>query len=165
MIHWKFAFRDETGNVNEPIVEQIWRVCDDPMPWLISFSLDYKPTNQEPMKKPVMRSARVPILFCLMVFRTNPLSAFADPANQPSKVAKPTPLILEKNDGERRAWRDILGLRRQPEMRFILKVDHQNGGSSHLVFGTEDMAPGAKSTCTNTQAQMRSFFWRMAQPG
>ena len=96
------------------------------------------------MKKPVMRSARVPILFCLMVFCTNPLSAFADPANQPSKVAKPTPLILEKNDGERRAWRDILGLRRQPEMRFILKVDPQNGGSSHLVFGTEDMAPGGK---------------------
>jgi quercetin dioxygenase-like cupin family protein len=29
-------------------------------------------------------------------------------------------------------------------MRFILKVDPQNGGSSHLVFGTEDMAPGGK---------------------
>jgi quercetin dioxygenase-like cupin family protein len=29
-------------------------------------------------------------------------------------------------------------------MRVILKVDPQNGGSSHLAFGTEDMAPGGK---------------------
>jgi len=91
-----------------------------------------------------MRPARVPILFCLIVFCTNYRSASADPSNQPTNAAKPTPLILEKNDGERRAWRDILGLGPQPEMRFILKVDPQNGGSSHLVFGTEDMAPGGK---------------------
>jgi quercetin dioxygenase-like cupin family protein len=27
---------------------------------------------------------------------------------------------------------------------FILKVDPRNGGSSHLVLGTEDLSPGAK---------------------
>ena len=27
---------------------------------------------------------------------------------------------------------------------FILKVDPQNGGSSHLVFVTEDLPPGGK---------------------
>jgi len=46
-----------------------------------------------------MRPARVPILFCLIVFCTNYRSASADPANQPTNAAKPTPLILEKNDG------------------------------------------------------------------
>ena len=92
-----------------------------------------------------MRSASVPILFCLILFCSNHHpTASADTANQPTNAAKPTPLILEKNDGERRAWRDIEGLGPQPEMRFILKVDPQNGGSSHLVFGTEDMAPGGK---------------------
>ena len=83
-------------------------------------------------------------MFATIVFCTNYRSASADPANQPTNAVKPTPLILEKNDGERRAWRDIEGLGPQPEMRFILKVDPHNGGSSHLVFGTEDMAPGGK---------------------
>src|SRR5262245_14596909 len=97
------------------------------------------------MKERVMRPASVPILFCLIVFCTNHhLAASPDTGNQPTDAAKPTPLILEKNEGERRAWRDIEGLGPQPEMRFILKVDPQNGGSSHLVFGTEDMAPGGK---------------------
>ena len=61
-------------------------------------------------------------------------------SNRPSKV---TPLILEKNEGERRVWRPIEGLEEQPGP-FILKVDPRNGGSSHLVFGTEDLAPGEK---------------------
>jgi mannose-6-phosphate isomerase-like protein (cupin superfamily) len=85
-----------------------------------------------------MQSVKVPILSCLILLCSN---------HQPTATAdttKPTPLILEQNDGERRVWRDIEGLGPQPEMRFILKVDPQNGGSTHLVFGTEDMAPGAK---------------------
>lgn len=56
-----------------------------------------------------------------------------------------TPLILEQNEGERRAWRPIEGAKgwdAQPGP-FILKVDRQNGGSSHLVFVTEDVPPGA----------------------
>src|SRR5215468_386605 len=97
------------------------------------------------MKERVMRSVSLPTLFCSILFCAYHYpTAFADPAKQPTNAVNPTPLILEKNDGERRAWRDIEGLRPQPEMRFILKVDPQNGGSSHLVFGTEDMAPGAK---------------------
>jgi len=92
-----------------------------------------------------MRSVSLPTLFCLILFCAyHHPTASADPANQPTNAVKPTPLILEKNDGERRAWRDIEGLGPQPEMRFILKVDPQNGASSHLVFGTEDMAPGGK---------------------
>ena len=92
-----------------------------------------------------MQSVRMPILSCLILFCSNYYpTAFADPANQPTNAAKPTPLILEKNDGERREWRDIEGQEPQPEMKFILKVDPHNGGSSHLVFGTEDMAPGGK---------------------
>jgi quercetin dioxygenase-like cupin family protein len=57
-----------------------------------------------------------------------------------------TPLILEKNEGEGRAWRPIegaTGWNAQPGP-FVFKVDRHNGGSSHLVFITEDVPPGAK---------------------
>jgi quercetin dioxygenase-like cupin family protein len=57
-----------------------------------------------------------------------------------------TPLILEKNEGEKRVWRPIEGAEGwngQPGP-FILKVDRRNGGSAHLVLGTEDLPPGAK---------------------
>lgn len=55
------------------------------------------------------------------------------------------PLILEKNEGEKRIWRPVEGAKdwdAQPGP-FILKVDRLNGGSSHLVFATEDLPPGA----------------------
>ena len=57
-----------------------------------------------------------------------------------------TPLILEKNEGEKRAWRPIEGATGWDAVPgpFILKVDPHNGGSSHLVFVTEDVPPGAK---------------------
>jgi quercetin dioxygenase-like cupin family protein len=48
-------------------------------------------------------------------------------------------------EGERRVWRPIEGAKgwdAQPGP-FILKVDRHNGGSSRLVFGTEDLPPGA----------------------
>ncbi|MGB6525679.1 MAG: cupin domain-containing protein [Candidatus Acidiferrales bacterium] len=48
----------------------------------------------------------------------------------------PKPLLLEKNEGERRIWRE------PPPGDFILKVSPKNNGSQHLVMGTEDMAPG-----------------------
>src|SRR5215469_4932400 len=60
-------------------------------------------------------------------------------------TSRVTPLILEKNEGDRRVWRPIEGTKgwdAQPGP-FILKVDRYNGGSSHLVFGTEDLPPGA----------------------
>ena len=87
-----------------------------------------------------MRPASVCILFCLVMFCPNHQpSASAD-------TAKPTPLILEKNEGERRVWRPIEGGEGWlgQSAPFILKVDRQNGGSSHLVFGTEDLPPGGK---------------------
>jgi quercetin dioxygenase-like cupin family protein len=60
-----------------------------------------------------------------------------------AQSAKPTPLILEKNEGERRVWRPVAGLEGQPSL-FILKVDPHDGGSSHLVLGTEDIPSGGK---------------------
>jgi quercetin dioxygenase-like cupin family protein len=62
-----------------------------------------------------------------------------DTTREAAHTAKPTPLILEKNEGERRFWR----VESFPAP-FILKVDPQNGGSSHLVLGIEDLEPGGK---------------------
>lgn len=63
------------------------------------------------------------------------------PSSPQAQSTKATPLILEKNEGERRMWRPIEGLKETPNL-FILKVDPRNGGSSHLVFGTEDLPAG-----------------------
>ena len=94
-----------------------------------------------------MQYVRVPILFCLLLFCTDHHpTAFADTGDLPTNAAKPTPLILEKNEGERRIWRpieDAEGWLGQPSP-FILKIDPRNGGSSHLVFVTEDLPPGGK---------------------
>ena len=65
---------------------------------------------------------------------------FVSPALQ-GQSPKATPLILQAEEGERRVWRPIEGLEDKPGL-FILKVDPHNGGSSHLVFGTEDIEPG-----------------------
>ena len=72
-------------------------------------------------------------------------SAVPVASNEPGSASNVTPLILEKNAGERRAWRPIEGAKgwgAQPGP-FILKVDRHNGGSSHLVFITEDLPRGA----------------------
>jgi quercetin dioxygenase-like cupin family protein len=68
----------------------------------------------------------------------------APPRDSTSRTAdafKATPLILEKNEGEQRTWR---GWPAHPNAgsTFYLKVDPKNGGSSQLVFGTEELAPG-----------------------
>src|SRR6516164_11724029 len=52
-----------------------------------------------------------------------------------SQIA-PKPLLLEKNEGERRIWRE------PPPGEFVLKVSPKNNGSQHLVMVTEDMVPG-----------------------
>lgn len=73
-------------------------------------------------------------------------SAPCDTSNGPIGISRVTPLILEKNEGERRVWRPIEGAEgwdAQPGP-FTLKVDRHNGGSSHLILGTEDLPPGAK---------------------
>ncbi len=65
------------------------------------------------------------------------------PVQDHDQSGKAAPLILEKDEGERRVWRPVEGLEGQPSL-FILKVDPHNGGSSHLVFGTEDLSPGGR---------------------
>jgi quercetin dioxygenase-like cupin family protein len=89
-----------------------------------------------------MKIAHVALAVCAIVLATgaSPPAAATDPATDANKT---TPLILEKDEGERRVWRPLEGLEGQPGL-FILKVDPKNGGSSHLVFGTEDLAPGGK---------------------
>jgi quercetin dioxygenase-like cupin family protein len=67
-------------------------------------------------------------------------------SNEPTSVSRVTPLILEENEGERRTWRPIegaVGWNAQPGP-FIFKVDRHNGGSSQLVFLTEDIPAGGK---------------------
>jgi quercetin dioxygenase-like cupin family protein len=72
-------------------------------------------------------------------------SGSSAPARGVGLVSGATPLILEKNEGERRAWRPIEGATGWDASPgpFILKVDRRNGGSAHLVFITEDLPAGA----------------------
>jgi len=61
-------------------------------------------------------------------------SVQTSPASNPE--TSPKALLLEKNEGELRIWRDFA-----PET-FMLKVSPKNNGSQHLVLVTEDLAPG-----------------------
>ena len=84
-----------------------------------------------------MQIACLAILVCaLLVWGSAP----APPAPT-SNVVKATPLILERNEGERRVVRGWPG-HPDPGETFTLKVDPKNGGSSHLVFMTADVRPG-----------------------
>ena len=65
------------------------------------------------------------------------------PKLQTPNVTASTPLVLEKNEGERRVLRGWPG-HPDPKETFILKVDPKNGGSSHLVFMTGDLAPAGE---------------------
>jgi len=67
----------------------------------------------------------------------------APPSPPPAQanVTKTVPLILEKNEGERLVFRPWPG-HPKPGAAFFLKVDPKNGGSAHLMFGTEDLPPG-----------------------
>lgn len=91
-----------------------------------------------------MRTALKAVAICA-VLGGLATSAPSVTSNQAISSSRATPLILEKNEGERRVWRPIEGARgwdAQPGP-FILKVDRHNGGSPHLVFGTEALPPGA----------------------
>jgi quercetin dioxygenase-like cupin family protein len=72
------------------------------------------------------------MLIAVCVFQTR--SAQSSSATMPQ--AAPKPLLLERNEGERRIWRE------PPPGDFVLKVSPKNNGSQHLVMGTEDVAPG-----------------------
>jgi quercetin dioxygenase-like cupin family protein len=54
----------------------------------------------------------------------------------PKRATGAKPLLLEKNEGEQRVWRD------PPPGGFMLKVSPENNGSEHLVLVTEDLPPG-----------------------
>jgi quercetin dioxygenase-like cupin family protein len=60
---------------------------------------------------------------------------------QTENGTKTIPLLLEKNEGERRVVRGWPG-HPDPGETFVLKVDPKNGGSSHLVFFTAQIPPG-----------------------
>lgn len=72
------------------------------------------------------------ILVSAYVFKTRSAQSSSATTSQ----AAPKPLLLEKNEGERRIWRE------PPPGDFMLKVSPKNNGSQHLVMGTEDMVPG-----------------------
>jgi len=61
---------------------------------------------------------------------------------QSATTATTKPLILEKNDGEHRVRRPRETA--MPTAAFTIKVDPQNGGSQHLVLGTETIPPGGQ---------------------
>lgn len=93
-----------------------------------------------------MRTAFTALAVCAVlggVATSAPSATSSDPGRG---VRGATPLILEKGEGERRAWRPIEGATGWDAIPgpFILKVDRRNGGSSRLVFVTEDVPPGAE---------------------
>jgi quercetin dioxygenase-like cupin family protein len=71
------------------------------------------------------------MLVAVCVFQTRSAQSSSATTSQ----AAPKPLLLEKNEGERRIWRE------PPPGDFMLKVSPKNNGSHHLIMGTEDMAP------------------------
>lgn len=77
-------------------------------------------------------AASAAMLLWVGVSQTQPAQSSA--AAKLRALAKP--LLLEKNEGERRIWRDL------PPGEFILKVSPKNNGSQRLVMVTEDMGPG-----------------------
>jgi quercetin dioxygenase-like cupin family protein len=87
-----------------------------------------------------MRIAQFSLAVCLVLMCG---SATAPPGStlQAASATKATPLILERNEGERRVVRGWPG-HPNPGETFILKVDPKNGGSPNLVLFTADIAPG-----------------------
>jgi quercetin dioxygenase-like cupin family protein len=87
-----------------------------------------------------MRSAPVMLGVCAVLI-CGCAATPSTPKLQTANVTASTPLILEKNEGERRVMRGWPG-HPDPGETFILKVDPKNGGSPHLVFMTGDIIPG-----------------------
>ncbi len=89
-----------------------------------------------------MRTTRVFTAVCAIVVWVGATAPSA-PKPQSINIAKPTPLILEKDEGERRVASGWPG-HPDPGETFILKVDPKNGGSSHLVLLTASIPVGKK---------------------
>lgn len=84
------------------------------------------------------------MLVAVCVFQTR--SAQSSSATTSPSAAKP--LLLEKNEGERRIWRE------PPPGDFILKVSPQNNGSQHLVMEPRTWLPATNFHCTGTSRRM-----------
>lgn len=82
-----------------------------------------------------MRNVQAFVALCALLFST-----VNDPVRQASKT---TPLILERDEGEERVMRGWPG-HPDPGETFTLKVDPNNGDSSHLVFMTASLASGGQ---------------------
>jgi hypothetical protein len=80
------------------------------------------------------RSVHIPV--CAILARGCGGAPLAS-AGLSNDASRTVPLILERDEGERRVWRA-----EDFQAHFILKVDPRNGGSRHLVLVTEDLAPG-----------------------
>lgn len=92
-----------------------------------------------------MGIARLLPTVCVVLAASSGAGTQPATTDRSTSADKVTPLILEKDEGEKRVWRPIEGAQgwdAQPGP-FVLKVDPRNGGSSHVVLGTEDLPPGA----------------------
>jgi quercetin dioxygenase-like cupin family protein len=86
--------------------------------------------NSNSVRTTVATIAVVLVAVCVLQTRA------AQPSSATASQAGPKPLMLEKNEGERRIWRE------PPPGDFMLKASPKKNGSQHLVMGTKDMAPG-----------------------
>src|SRR5260370_32541123 len=90
-----------------------------------------------------MRMARFSIAVCAALvcgYAAAPPAPTAQATNRTTNRTRATPLILEKNEGERRVVRGWPG-HPDPGETFILKVDPKNGGFSSLVLLSADPPP------------------------
>jgi quercetin dioxygenase-like cupin family protein len=89
-----------------------------------------------------MRTATVMLGVCTVLL-CGCAAKSSSPTSQSANMATSTPLILEKEQGERRVVRGWPG-HPDPGETFILKVDPKNGRSSQLVVFTAEVAPGGE---------------------
>jgi len=87
-----------------------------------------------------MRTTLLLIALISSLWGTKDAAQDATKAPTASPVKAPTPLILEKDEGEKRVRRPRS--RPVPAPGFIIKVDRVNGGSQHFYAGAEDIPPG-----------------------
>lgn len=85
--------------------------------------------NSTSVKTTLATMAVVVVALCTFQARSSQSSS------EKTSPSAAKPLLLEKDEGERRIWRE------PPPGEFILKVSPKNNGSEHLVFGTEEMLP------------------------
>lgn len=90
-----------------------------------------------------MRLTRLASCACVLIACGASAAAQMATMTQSIGTIAPTPLLLEKDEGERRVVRGWPG-HPDPGETFILKVDPKNGGSSHLVFLTASIPIGKK---------------------